>query len=354
MKAGANRSLLSRVQNLWGALVLLVFMVMLISSFLLSLLLFINTKLQLIESHHYNGFWFIVGTLLISIITGTLLTGLMGRKILFPFISLNTGTQEVAKGNFQFRLYEDYRIEELREMARNFNLMVQELSGIETLRNDFMINVSHEFKTPIAAIEGYATLIQDADLPHEERQEYTRLIMESTKQLSALSSHILKLSKLENQEILAEREAFQLDEQLRLALLLLEPQWSAKQLNLELQLEPIRYYGNEELLMQVWVNLLGNAIKFSNTGDELTVVAVLTEQEVRVDISDTGIGMTPDVRKHIFEKFYQGDQSRSAEGNGLGLPLALRIVDLHQGRIEATSELGKGSTFTVRMQRVEE
>jgi signal transduction histidine kinase len=346
--------MLQRAQSLWGALVLLVFLVMLLSSLLLATILFINFKLGLIEPTRFHGFWFIVGIMLTSIVVGTLLTGLFGRRILFPFGSLNTGTKEVAKGNFQFRLYEDYRIEELREMAHNFNVMVQELSGIETLRNDFIINVSHEFKTPIAAIEGYATLIQDADLPHEERKEYTRLIMESTKQLSALSSHILKLSKLENQEILAEREAFQLDEQLRLALLLLEPQWSVKQLNLELQLEAIRFYGSEELLMQVWVNLLGNAIKFSDTGDELTIVATQTVDEVRVEIGDTGIGMTPNVRKHIFEKFYQGDQSRSAEGNGLGLPLALRIVDLHQGRIEATSELGKGSTFTVRMPRVEE
>lgn len=354
MREQRPRSMLHRAHNLWGALVLFVFLVMLLSSVLISILLFINTKLALIEPHHYNGFWFIVSMMFISIVAGTLLTGLFGRRILFPFISLNTGTKEVAKGNFQFRLYEDYRIEELREMAHNFNIMVQELSGIETLRNDFMINVSHEFKTPIAAIEGYATLIQDTDLPHEERKEYTRLIMESTKQLSALSSHILKLSKLENQEILAERAAFQLDEQLRLALLLLEPQWSAKQLDLDLQLEPVRYYGSEELMMQVWVNLLGNAIKFSDTGDELTIVATQTEQEVRVAISDTGIGMAPNVRKHIFEKFYQGDKSRSAEGNGLGLPLALRIVDLHQGRIEATSELGEGSTFTVRLPRVEE
>jgi len=354
MRERKTRSMLRRAQNLWGALILLVFLIMLMSSLFLSIILFINFRLKLIEPNRFHGFWFIVGILLASILAGTLLTGLFGRKILFPFSSLNTGTKEVAKGNFQFRLYEDYRIEELREMAHNFNIMVQELSGIETLRNDFMINVSHEFKTPIAAIEGYATLMQDTDLPVEERREYTRLIMESTRQLSALSSHILKLSKLENQEILAEREAFQLDEQLRLALLLLEPQWSAKQLNLELQLEAIRFYGSEELIMQVWVNLLGNAIKFSDMGDELTIVATQTDHEVRVEISDTGIGMTPDIRKHIFEKFYQGDQSRSAEGNGLGLPLALRIVDLHQGRIEVVSEEGKGSTFTVIMPKIAE
>lgn len=212
---------------------------------------------------------------------------------------------------------------------------------METLRNDFIVNVSHEFKTPIAAIEGYATLMQDQELSPEERADYSRLIIESTRQLSSLSSNILKLSKLENQEIVGGKKEFALDEQLRQALLLLEAQWNDKGINLELTLEPVVYYGNEELLMQVWLNLLSNAIKFTDNGGEVAVSLLSAEDAVTVRIADSGTGMTEEVMKRIFEKFYQGDKSRSAEGNGLGLPLVRRIVELSGGVYQWIARRGR-------------
>lgn len=196
-------------------------------------------------------------------------------KILLPINRLREATKEVAKGNFNVQLYENIKIEEFREMAKDFNKMVQELQGIETLRTDFVTNVSHEFKTPITAIEGYAALLQNSDLPAEEREEYAGKIISSTRQLSMLTNNILKLSKLENQEIIIEKTEFSLDEQIRQALLLLEPQWSGKQLDLEIQLAETGFYGSEELLMQVWINILGNAVKFSREYGNLSVT--LTE-----------------------------------------------------------------------------
>lgn len=281
-------------------------------------------------------------------LTGTAITAIVGRKLLAPINDLSEAAKRVAKGDFSARVaHEEHKVDVIGEMAVNFNGMVQELGGMETLRNDFIVNVSHEFKTPIAAIEGYATLMQDQGLSPKEREDYSRLIIESTRQLSSLSSNILKLSKLENQEIVGGKIEFALDEQLRQALLLLEAQWNDKALNLDLALEPVVYYGNEELLMQVWLNLLGNAIKFTDDGGEIAVSLFGTEVAVTVQISDSGTGMTEEVMKRIFEKFYQGDKSRSAEGNGLGLPLVRRIVELSGGSVAVESTPGKGAAFTV-------
>lgn len=285
-----------------------------------------------------------------SVFIGTAITAYISRKILKSTSDLSSAAREVAKGNFDVRLPdEQHRIHELREMAANFNKMVHELSGIETLRKDFIVNVSHEFKTPIAAIEGYAALMQDEDLSTAERQEYGRRIIESTKQLSSLTSNILRLSKLENQGVVVDKVQFQLDEQIRFALLMLEAQWSGKNIDLDISLAPVQYYGSEELLMQVWLNLLGNAIKFSNDEGALHVSLAHENDYITVIISDTGIGMNEEVVQHIFDKFYQGDTSRKAEGNGLGLPLVKRVVDLCEGTIQVSSVIGAGSTFTVTL-----
>ncbi|MEK5447269.1 MULTISPECIES: HAMP domain-containing sensor histidine kinase [Paenibacillus] len=334
--------------NLWGALVLSVFLILLCDGILMFGLSMLIVKSGLIDVGRFHIFWPVSVLLLASVLTGTAITAIVGRKLLAPINDLSEAAKRVAKGDFSARVaHEDHKVDVIGEMAVNFNSMVQELGGMETLRNDFIVNVSHEFKTPIAAIEGYASLMQDQELSPEERADYSRLIIESTRQLSSLSSNILKLSKLENQEIVAGRIKFALDEQLRQALLLLEAQWNDKALNLDLTLEPVVYYGNEELLMQVWLNLLGNAIKFTDSGGEITVSLAQTEHAVTVRIKDSGTGMTEEVMIRIFEKFYQGDKSRSAEGNGLGLALVRRIVELNGGNVSAESVPGKGSVFTV-------
>ncbi|WP_199825320.1 HAMP domain-containing sensor histidine kinase [Gorillibacterium timonense] len=327
-----------------------VFGIMLSAAILMGIMTHLIIKFNLARVGQPNFIWVILIVATTSVLLGTALSALSGRKLLAPLTELSNAAKEVAKGNFDVRLtYDNHKVRQLGEMARNFNKMVQELSGIETLRSDFVVNVSHEFKTPIAAIEGYAALLQDKGLSEEEFHEYSRLIMESTKQLSSLSSNILKLSKLETQEITLDESEFHLDEQIRQALLLLEPLWSDKELNLEIQLDPIRYTGDEELLMQVWINLLGNAIKFTEREGEISVESTVTEEAITVTIADTGIGMTEEVCKRVFERFYQADGSRALEGNGLGLPLARRIVELCGGDIVVESEPGVGSVFTVRL-----
>ena len=336
-------------RSLWWSFVSLIFFSMLVSTFLMAILAFIYIRYGNLYIHGKTHFVPILFMMLFSLVTGYIITMYVGKKILSPITDFSNAAKEIAKGNFNIDLNESHRVREISEVAHHFNIMVQELQSIETLRNDFVVNVSHEFKTPIAAIEGYATLLQDKTITKEEHDEYTGMIVNSARQLSTLSGNILKISKLENQEMITDKGEYRLDEQVRQALLLLESIWTPKQLTLNIELQKCMYHGNEELMMQVWLNLLGNAIKFTPEGGEISVSLTATEHCIAVIISDTGIGMTKSVRKHIFEKFYQGDHARNAEGNGLGLPLVYRIINLCGGTIEVKSELGVGSTFTVKL-----
>lgn len=287
---------------------------------------------------------------IVSVIIGTTLSAILAKKILSPLVKISEALMEVGKGNFNIKLDTDkYHVDELKKMSHNFNIMVNELNNIETFRSDFITNVSHEFKTPLASIEGYTSLLQDKNLTEEEKNEYINKILNNTKRLSSLVSTILQISRLENQEIIVEKSKLKLDEQLRQSLLLLEPKWASKNINLNIDLDPMIFYGNEELLMQVWTNLFSNAIKF--TTDNGTIACMLKQSEnwITITISDNGIGMYEDIQKHIFDKFYQGDKSHSSEGNGLGLALVKRIIDLCSGTIEVQSEYGKGATFTIRL-----
>ena len=216
-------------------------------------------------------------------------------------------------------------------------------------RSDFVANVSHEFKTPIASIEGYATLLQDHRLSPEKHDHYVEIIIENSRRLSNLSSSILMLSKLENQEVIPNKTVYRLDEQLRKVILMLEGKWEPKNIEFDMELPRKLYYGSERLLEQVWSNIIDNAIKHSPENSTIHVFMNTTDDAVEVIVTDHGEGMTEDVQKHIFEKFYQGDPSRKSEGNGLGLPLAKRIVELCNGRITVTSAPGEGSAFTVRL-----
>ena len=336
-------------RGLWWYFVSMVFVIILSFVLIMAVLAFLYFRVGNNTMEHSNPFPPILTMMLFSLVIGTTISFMVGRKILAPIADFSKAAKEIASGNFDIYLNESHRVNEISDVAHHFNIMVQELRSIETLRNDFVVNVSHEFKTPIAAIEGYATLLQEEDLSKEEHTEYTGMIIDSARQLSTLSGNILKISKLENQEMLTEQTEYNLDEQLRQALLLLESFWAPKQLSLNIDLEEQRYYGNEELIMQVWLNVLGNAVKFTPEGGEISVSLRADESWISVAISDNGIGMTPKVRKHVFEKFYQGDPARAAEGNGLGLPLAARIISLSKGTIEVSSEPGRGSTFTVKL-----
>lgn len=339
----------TRLSVMFSLLILLTLTITIIFSALLTLFLI---RVGILVQQN-RGIVFLV-IAVVSIFVGTIISNFAGRHPLTAIIAMSNATQEVAKGNFEVTLDECSHIKELRNMAHNFNLMTKELAGTELLRTDFVENVSHEFKTPLSAIEGYATLLQKKNLSDEKKQEYTKKILHNTKRLSTLTSNILLLSRLENQEIGIQKEHFCLDEQIREILLLLEDKWTEKKLELEIDLDAADYYGNKDLLAHVWQNILSNAIRFAPSYGLIRIVLrketdAAGNKYFKVGIADNGIGMDKEVIKRIFEKFYQGDSSRSSQGNGLGLALAKRVVVLHNGSIAVSSKEGKGSTFTVTL-----
>ena len=286
---------------------------------------------------------------LVSLLIGTVIALYVGRLIVRPVQNISEAFDELSAGNFDVKVPENEKLREIREMAQHFNAMTYDLSHIETLRSDFVANVSHEFKTPIAAIEGYATLLQNHSLSQEKHDHYVEKILENSRRLSNLSGNVLTLSKLENQEIVSGKSEFRLDEQLRKSILLLESKWTEKNIEFDMELPTINYYGSEPLLSQVWVNLLDNAIKHSPNGGVIHVDIRQTDALFTVTITDHGDGMSEEVQKHMFEKFYQGDSSHKAEGNGLGLALAARIVELCKGTIKVESSPGNGAAFSVTL-----
>ncbi len=300
-----------------------------------------NTMVQIVFSR--IGF-----TLVLYVGIGACLIALFSKKAVENIVKLTSAAREVAKGNFDVQI-ENNSKDEIGQLTKNFNTMVNGLKGIEYLRKDFINSVSHEFKTPIASIQGFAKLLQSEGLPEEERQEYARIIVEETSRLSRLSSNILRLSKLENQDIFAEKKKFDLDEQIRKSILLLEPEWNKKNIEFCIELDKIAFVGDEELLQQVWINLIGNAIKFSETNGNITVKLQQLGSFAKVKIRDEGMGMSEDVQTRIFEKFYQGDKAHSIYGNGLGLSIVKKIVDICGGRIFVKSASGKGTTFIVEL-----
>ncbi|WP_024736089.1 HAMP domain-containing sensor histidine kinase [Enterocloster asparagiformis] len=291
--------------------------------------------------------WIPVITLILTaILVSTSLMLIVSKHMFVPAENLIEALQKVSGGDFSIRLPENQEDPYAYSMNVNFNKMVKELNSMEMLQSDFIQNVSHEFKTPLASIEGYATLLNGAPLP-EDLHTYSQHILESARQLSALTGNILKLSKLENQGIISQKESFSLDEQIRQALLSLEPLWEPKHLDIDMELPETTFYGNENLMFQVWTNLFSNAVKFTPPGGFICVRCRKTPEDIQVEIRDTGIGMSPEVQAHIFDKFYQGEQNRNIEGNGLGLALVFKIISLCNGRIHVESRPDEGAAFTV-------
>lgn len=279
---------------------------------------------------------------------GIILTMVLTNRVVRPILRLTDATRSVAKGNFDVEL-EVRSKDEIGLLTKNFNRMVTELRGMEVLRKDFINNVSHEFKTPMASIKGFANLLKDPDMSEEDRRDYLDIIVYETDRLAHLSSNLLKLSKLENQEIPELAEAFSLDEQIRRAVLLLEGKWQEKDLHFDIDMEEMTFQGSEELMQQVWLNLLGNAIKFSTKSSTLSIIGRSDKDRLIIKIRDRGIGMSEETVNRLFEKFYQGNTAHSSEGSGLGLPLVKRIVEIHGGTVTVDSNIGEGSTFTVEI-----
>lgn len=284
------------------------------------------------------------------IFLGTALTAFLSKKALNPIKKVIAATNRVAEGDFSVQISLK-GIGELEELSQSFNKMTRELSSIETLRGDFVNNFSHEFKTPIVSMRGFAKLLKDTDLTAAEREEYLNIIISESERLAALSTNVLNLSKIENTGIITQKEPFRLDEQIRRAIVLLEPKWTMKQNLLSVKLEDIIYFGNEDLTQQIWLNLLDNAIKFSNRNGKIDVSLEYWNGGIRFVVSDEGQGMNEETKIHLFEKFYQGDRTHTKAGNGLGLALVKQIVDKYDGTVAVESHLGAGSKFIVWLPR---
>lgn len=302
----------------------------------------------------FNSYLFVATLLIVCAIISVPLSVLFGRYYLRPIQTLIAATKEVKNGNFSVRVPNEADGElhtEMDVLFHNFNEMVRELGGIELFRNDFINNFSHEFKTPIVSIRGFAKELQYSDLDEAQRKEYARIIAEESDRLARLSISVLELSKIENQQIVTDKTTFDLDEQLRQCILLQEPAWSEKNIEMIPELDQVEFFGNMEMLGLVWRNLISNAIKFTPDGGSITVRLTADENNVTVLVSDTGIGMDEETERHVFEKFYQGDKSHSHAGYGIGLTVVGRVVSLCEGSIEVESQPNEGSTFTVRLPR---
>ena len=299
-----------------------------------------------------NAFLLIAATTISSLAIGFLLAALAPKFIFHRLTRISEGMREVAHGNFKTRVKEgdkDGALSEFGELERSFNRMASDLESIEIFRNDFINNFSHEFKTPIVSLRGFARQLQSGNLTEEQKKEYLDIIVSESERLANLSNNVLLLSKLETQTIVTDKTGFSLDEQIRACVLLLEKEWSDKNIELDIELDPIDYYFNEEMLSQVWINLLSNAIKFSNEGGTVSLRLYQKDAITVFEISDSGTGMNEETKERIFEKFFQGDTSHATRGNGIGLNIVKRILTLANGTVTVESELGMGSKFTVTL-----
>jgi len=283
-----------------------------------------------------------------SAIVGTLVALFFGRIPLKPVRAIVNATNQLAAGDFSARISLGHP-PFFRDVSESFNRMAQELSSIEMLRTDFVNNFSHEFKTPIVSIKGFAELLKADDLPQEERNAYLDIIIRESTRLAAMATNVLNLSRVENQNIVADRREYNLGEQIRRCILMMENSWEKKNLQLEIDLEDTAILDNEEMLQQVWVNLLDNAIKFSRENGHITVSLAAVERQAIFTLRDDGVGVEPKDLPHIFDKFYQSDTTRTLPGNGLGLALVSKIVKLHGGDVDCTSKPDEGTVFTVRL-----
>lgn len=272
--------------------------------------------------------------------------------LLHPILKMSDALESLSNGNFDVRvkvsgngLYSS----EINRFANNFNQTAEKLGSVEILRNDFVNNVSHEFKTPIVSIKSAAALIKVDSLTQEENDEYLSIIINESDRLSNLAANVLELSRLESETLLQNANSYNISEQIRQTILLLDEKLQSKDLEIDFNLEPVEFYGNSMLMKQVWINLLDNAIKFSPNKSVIGVELKQNGNNIVAAIKDNGVGISDDVKNHIFDKFFQGDSSHSSQGNGLGLSLVKKIVELHNGSIQVESVLGKGSVFNISL-----
>ncbi|MBQ7415758.1 MAG: HAMP domain-containing histidine kinase [Oscillospiraceae bacterium] len=287
--------------------------------------------------------------LCVCLLVGILVTSQLSKIFFNPIKKLRGAMDKVAEGDFSVRLEDKSSSKEIMEIYTGFNLMAHELSATEILQSDFVSNVSHEFKTPINAIAGYSTLLQGSDNLDDDQREYIDKILFNTQRLSSLVGSVLLLSKLENQQIPTNQAEYRLDEQIRQSVVAQETAWVSKDIGLDLELDRVTYLGNEPMMRHVWDNLISNAIKFSPVGGTVKLKLTKMPKKLIFAIEDQGPGLTEEAQKHIFDKFFQADNSHKQEGNGLGLALVKRILAIEKGEIGVENLPEGGCCFTVTL-----
>ena len=341
---------MNKLRTLNVIMVFFVLVIMVLSGLMTVICLLFLYLIGVLPNSHLGLYLMPMISLGVSIILGTLITIIVSKKILRPMHDLIEATQIVSKGDFTVRVREIKQDNELGVLIKSFNIMAKELGGIEIFRQNFINNFSHEFKTPIVSIRGFAKQLQKESLTQEQRKEYTDIIITESERLTNMSANILLLTRFENQQIVIDRKEFYLDEQLRKCVLILEKQRSRKRIEFQLNLEETNYYTNDEMFSHVWMNLISNAIKFSYPESTIIISCRAEEDKnIIVEITDQGIGINQETMGHIFDKFYQGDKSHILEGNGLGLSIVKRIVELCKGDISVKSEKEKGTTFQINL-----
>lgn len=325
------------------------------------MILFLNmmtrtTGLELTQEHIEQAAKVTFLNVLLLSLLCTIIDGIRRRfMVKRPVQKIVNAAEQIMKGDYSVRIPPLRSVDIMSGfdvIADYFNQMAEELSGTETLRTDFIANVSHELKTPLAVIQNYGTMLQQLNLSEEKRLEYAKAITDTSRRLANLITNILKLNKLENQQIYPKVETYDLGEQLCECLLAFESAWEDKDLEIETDVEEdVRVDTDAELLSLVWNNLFSNAIKFTEPHGKISLSLKSEGEFAVVQVSDTGCGIPSEVGKHIFEKFYQGDTSHATQGNGLGLALVKRVIDIVGGDIAVSSEVEKGSTFTVKLRR---
>lgn len=338
------------LKNLWLFIILIAMLLFTLTTLFASILSKLVNWLLNVDFELSVYGW----TILFSVLIGVCLSVIIGKALFVPVVKLSSAMKRVAKGDFGVRLEYGAVVNEINTMIENFNIMARELSATEMLQSDFVSNVSHEFKTPLSVIEGYATLLQDDGVTDAERKDYAERILLNSKRLSDLVGNVLLLSKLENQNIPVGFEGFKLDEQIRQCIVMLESKWDSKRLEIDATLSETDYIGNESLLQHVWINLLDNAIKFNREGGKITITLTTDENNVVVNVADEGDGISDECMAHVYDKFYQCDSSHKGEGNGLGLSLVKRIIDTHGGTISCRNSESGGAVFSVTLPKVKQ
>lgn len=287
---------------------------------------------------------------LACVVLGTIIAAVFSRVPLKPLRQICNAADQLAEGDFNARIELKGPVE-LQRLNTSFNHMAKELGSLELLRTDFVDNFSHEFKTPIVSIRGFAKMLKYEDLTKEEQEEYLDIIIGESERLTELATNVLNLSRIENQQIIGDKLTYNVSEQIRRVIALLEKKWILKGIEFSMECDEVYYHGNEELLKQVWINLIDNGIKFSPPGGQMNIAIREERLQMVVSITDQGCGMSDKMAVHVFDKFYQGDTSHSTKGNGLGLAIAKKIVQLHEGRIRIADTGEQGTTFEVWLPR---